>query len=355
MSTTQKQEQAKPIKAFYRVGEFKQEVLDEREKILSRGFDIGFESAKPYINLKKGYTSYLYSFPFSGKTAFIFDTYMYIAKKYGIKIGIYSPEAGGKNALVAYLVQVYLGKKLHGIGAQKATDKEWEEALIFIDSHFVLLDPKLIGKDKIEFSATEMFNQIYMAQKEYDWKIDLLCCDPYNMLSKTAEERKKTIADFSLENLTYINHVAREMDMHIQIAMHLAGDDHMKEDKETGIEYYRKPQASRTANGQSVHRVMQIGMGIWRCPEGVIETSTGLPYPANATDYFVQKNKVQGAGSVGTWRLFYDEVRQKFYEVIGGVKYFCGEFEEKGLKKETSKPLDTITPVDFSKLSESPF
>lgn len=342
-------------KAYFRAGEFKEQVLEERESVLSRGFEIGFESAKEYINLKKGFSSFLYAMPYSGKTAFVFDVYMYIAKKYNIKIGIYSPEAGGKSALTAYLVQVYLGKKLHGSNAQKATDKEWLEALDFIDNHFILLDPKLIGREKIEFSATEMFNQIYLAQKEYNWKVDLLLCDPYNMLSKTKEERSKTLADFTLESLTYINHVAREMDMHVQIAMHLR-DEEMVVDKETGIEYFKKPHPSKCANGQSVYRVMQTGMGIWRVPSGVIEKATGVPYPDNCTDFFVQKNKVQGAGSVGSFRLYYNDDEQRFYEIIAGKKYRVGEYEAEQNKK--SKPTQSaIQPnVEFMKeLDDAPF
>lgn len=322
------------VKAYYRVGEFRQEVLDDREAVLSRGFELGFESAKEYLNLKKGFSSFIYAHPYSGKTAFVFDTYMYIAKKYGIKIAIYSPEAGGRTALTSYLVQVYLGKKLHGSNGKTATDQEWGEALDFIDNHFILLDPKLIGKDKIEFSATEMFNQVYLAQKEYGWKIELLLCDPYNMLSKTKEERSKTLADYTLESLTYMNHVAREMDIHIQVAMHLR-DEEMIVDKETGVEYFKRPHPSKCANGQSVYRVMQTGMGIWRCPSGVMEKSTGLPYPDNCTDLFVQKNKVQGAGSIGSFRLYYSDEEQRFYEIIAGKKYYCGEYEKRN-KKSTS-------------------
>lgn len=340
------------VKAFYRAGEFKQDILDSRDEILESGFDIGFESAKEFINFKKKFVQYLYAFPFSGKTALMFDIYMHIAKKYKEKIAIYSPEAGGKNFLVAYLVQVYLGKKLHGSRRQKATDKEWEEAINFIDNHFVLLDPKLIGKEKLEFSATEMFNQVYLAEKEYGWKIGFLLCDPYNMLGKTKEERQKTLADFTLESLTYINHVADAMNMNIVVAMHLR-DEEMVTDKDTGIEYFRKPHPSKCANGQSVHRVMQIGLGIWRCPSGVIDASTGMEYPEYSTDVFIQKNKVQGAGGVGQFRLYYDEIKQRFYEIIVGKRYYCGEYEAEQEKKKNSKPktVDTIQPnYNFTKI-----
>lgn len=323
-------------KAYYRAGEFKQETLDARVKTFERGFDIGFHTAYNYLSLKKKFVSYVYAFPFSGKTSLIFDIYMHIAKKYDIKIAIYSPEAGGKVALLSYLVQVYLGKKMHGVNAQYTTDEEWEEAIAFIDNHFVLLAPKLIGKDKVVFDTKEMFNQVYQAEKDYGWKIEILLADPYNQLSKNDEERRKTIADFTLENLTYINHVADEMDMHVQIAMHLKEEDSIV-DKDTGIEYMGKPYPNKLANGQSCWRAGQTMLGLHRLPAGVIEKTTGAPYPENATDIHIQKQKIFGAGEVGSFRLFYDDSRQKFYELIGGKAYYCGQYEAETSANPTSQ------------------
>lgn len=324
-------------KVYHRAGEFKQEILDNRTITFERGFDTGFHSAFKYLSLKKKFTSYIYAFPFSGKTSFVFDIYMYIAKKYDTKIAIYSPEAGGKSHLVSYLVQVYLGKKLHGHNKQEATDKEWLEAIDFIDNHFLLLVPKLIGKNKVLFDSREMFNQVHQAQQEYGWNIELLLVDPYNQLSKSDEERRKTIADFTLENLTYINQVADEMDMHIQIAMHLRDEDSIV-DKDTGVEYMPKPFPNKIANGQSVWRAGQTMLGLHRLPTGVTEKATGFPYPANGTDILVQKNKVFGAGDTGSFRLFYDEDRQKFYEAINGKNYYCGEYEASISQPNPLKP-----------------
>ena len=329
------------IKAYYRVSEFQQDVLDKREESFERGFEIGFQSAFDFINLKKGFTSYVYADPFSGKSSFVIDTYMYIAKRYSATIAIYSPESGGKEALVSYLVQVYLGKKLHGREQQKASDKEWIEALSFIDKHFIILAPKAVGKDAVEFTTKEMFRQLQTACKEYECKIDILLIDPITMLRKDEDDRKKSIADYILDNLYYINHIAQEWKMHIQIAMHTADSDTIV-DKETGIEYKGKPYPSRLHNGQNVFRTGQLMMGLWRCPAGVIEKGTGVPYPENATEYLVQKNKILGAGEVGTFRLYFDTSRQKFYEFIGGRKYYCGEYQERNnpVPKQQQKDED---------------
>lgn len=317
--------ESKKIKAYYRVNEFQQSVLASRDKISEKGFDVGFHSAKDIYNLKKKSTSYYYSAPFSGKTSYVIDTYIHMAKKYGAKFGIYSPEGGDKNSLVAYLAQTYMGKMLHGSNAQTATDKEWLEALEFIDNHFIILAPKVIGEEAINFTAQEMFKQLADACKEYRWRLDVILCDPFTMLKKSEEDRKKSIADYVLDVLYYINHIADAWDVHIQIVMHVSDTDTII-DKKSGVEYIPKPYPSKLHNGQNVWRTGQLMVGIWRCPEGV-EDNHGIPYPANTTEILVQKNKIQGAGRIGSFRLHYDVDRQKFYEIIEGRKYYCGEYE----------------------------
>lgn len=346
-------------KAYYRVSEFQQEVLDKRTETFERGFEIGFYSAYNYLNLKKKFTSYLYASPFSGKSSFVMDVYMHIARKYGAKIAIFSPESGGKEALVSYLVQVYLGKKLHGQEAKVAMDEEWLEALDFIDNHFLILDPKVVGADKVEFTAQEVFKQLKDAVKEYGWSLDILLLDPLTMIRKGEEDRKKSIADFVLDMLYYFNHIADAWNIHIQIAMHTADSDTIV-DKDTGIEYTPKPYPSRLHNGQNVFRTGQTMFGLWRCPAGVTEKKTGLPYPNDATDFLVQKNKILGAGDVGEFRLYYDVGAQKFYEIINGKKYYCGQYEEemnrkiKGeVKPSAMKPSLLFDKVELP--SDSPF
>lgn len=326
-------------KAYFRVSEFQKEVLDSRKIVFDRGYDVGFHTAKPYLSLKRKFTSFLYSHPFTGKTSFVFDIYMHIAKTYGAVIAIYSPESGGRSYLVSYLVQVYLGKKLHGEGQQVATDAEWLDALDFIDKHFILLAPKVVGKDKMEFTTEVLFEQIYNAEKEYGCKINILLIDPHTMLRKSESDRRKSISDYILDNLYYINHVADSMDLHIQIAMHLAAED-LITDKETGIEYMGKPYPSKIHNGMNVWRTAQTMFGLWKCPSGVIDKSTGYQYPEEATDFMVQKNKVFGAGEVGTFRLYYDKLSQKHYEIVGGKKYYCGEYDNPTAKPE----LKQLTP-----------
>lgn len=334
-------------KNYFRVSERKEKILNDRKKNLERGFEIGYYSAHEYINLKKGTTSYIYAFPFSGKTSWLFNILMYIAKRYGTKIAIYSPETGSDSALVTFLVQVYLGKKLHGRDGQEATDAEWLEALDFIDNHFVILDPVLIGVNKITFSAKEMFKQVTIAEREYGWNVEIVVVDPYNLLARGEGEKSKPISEYTLENLSYINQVAEVLDKHIMIAMHLRDEEPIV-DKESGEEYMPKPYPNKIHNGQSVWRAGQLMMGMWRTPTGAIEKSTGIPYEPYRTDFFVQKNKMLGAGEVGFFTLYYDVPSQRFYEIVDGVRYFCGEYEQRAIKQVKKSALKPNLNFDSS-------
>lgn len=314
-------------KIFYRVNEFKDEVLSSRELIFERGYLCGFHSGNEYISYKKGFTSYFYAHPFSGKTSFILDQMVYIATKYGCKIAIYSSEGGDKNVLVSALVQVVLGKKLHGSNKSIVSIDEWITAMDFIDKHFVIIDPDLVSKDAEKFSAKTAFNTVKLARKEYGWDIDIFVIDPFNYLMRDADQMKMSVADYTLDTLMFINKASHKMGLHTIICMHLRDDD-LIEDKETGVSYMPRPYPSKIMNGQNVWRAAQAMIGLWRLPETVMEKGTGYPYPTNGTDILIQKNKIFGSGKgKGEFRLFFDDNKQKFYEEIDYKRYYIGEYE----------------------------
>jgi len=329
-------------KIYFRANEFKKDILDNRDKVFERGYLCGFHTGNDFISYKKGFTSYYYAHPFQGKTSFVLDQLVYIATKYNSRIAVYSPEGGDKKVLISAIVQVFLGKKLHGRNKKIVTIDEWEEALNFIDKHFVIIDPKLTSKDSVKFTGREAFNTLYKAEKEYGWKIDVFLLDPFNYLMKDNEQMKMSIADFTLDSLMFINQASKESDIHTIICMHLRDDD-LVVDKDTGIEYMPRPYPSKIMNGQNVWRAGQCMIGIWRTPSGVFSKKEGGIYPDNRTDIIIQKNKIFGSGEVGEFSISFDDSRQKFYEVIDGVKYYIGEYEAK-FNSENPKQQLTLKP-----------
>lgn len=338
-------------KVFYRANEFKDSLLGFKDKAFERGYLTGFKTLDEYMSFKVGFTTYLYAYPHVGKTIFMNDILIHMAKRYGIKMCVYSPEAGKKEYLTLTMMQTYIAKKMHGENKQIITDEEWVSARDFIDAHFVILDPPKRSKRKkfndldfMRFSFDAAFNEVHKAQKEYGWNIEMLVVDPFNHMERKQEDDRMQTQDFVLNTLLFVNEASEEMGLHTTIVNHLRDTERIT-DKDTGIEYYPKPFPSENRGGTSWWQAGYQMAGLFRCPSGVIEKATGVPYPDDCTDVLVQKSKPFGAGKLGSVRLFFDDSKQRLYEVIDGHKFYAGEYELAfGDVPEEMKPKSAIQP-----------
>lgn len=312
-------------KKYFRVNEFKDEVYSSQDESFSKGWSCGWMIGDDNMSFKRGYTTYLYGHPGSGKTVFITEILLHLAKNKGLNVCIYSPETGAKHEIVWNLIQVYTGKRLYGKSAHRITKPEIEKAMEFINKHFIILEHNPFGKDGLSrFTAKDIFNQVHLASKEYNMNIDVLCIDPFNLLDREVDDDRKAIQDYVLGTLSFINAASKKMKLHTILVAHLAGDDLMV-DKDTGIEYMPKPHPSKLAGGQSFWRAGYQMIGLWRQPYGMLDKS-GYAYKENAMNVMVQKTKPLGVGKVGHYELFYDTDTHTLYENFGGKKFRCGEW-----------------------------
>lgn len=337
-------------KVFYRANEFKEQILQAKEKTFERGYLPGFRTLDDFMSFKRGYTTYLYAFPHTGKSVFMSDLLIHQAKRYNNKIAIFSPEFGKKESLIHSLVQTFVGKKMYGENKQFVSDDEWIHAMDFIDNHFVILDPpkksrrKDAGLDFDHFNLEAAFNEVFKAKKQYGWDISLFVIDPMNHMEKSDIDRKKQTADYVLDSLMFVNEASETLNLHTIIVNHLRDAERIT-DKETGIEYYPKGYPGDLLGGQNNWRAGQQMINLHRNPAGVIEKSTGIPYPECSTEVLIQKSKPHSAGKVGDVRLYFDDFSQKFYEIVDGHKFFAGEYELKfGDVPEEMKPKSAIQP-----------
>lgn len=311
-------------KKYHKVSEFHQDVLDAQHTTFEKGWSCGWDCGEDNISFKRGYTTYLYSHPHQGKTVFITEILLHLAKNEGLNICIYSPETGGKKEIVWNLIQVYTGKRLYGKSAHKISAKEIDDAMDFIDKHFIILEHNPFANGTIErFTVKDIFNQVHMAQKAYDRKVDVLCIDPFNLLDRELEDDRKQIADYVLSTLGFINAASLKMGLHTILVAHLAGEE-LISDKDTGIEYMPKPHPSKLAGGQSFWRAGFQMIGIWRQPFGCLD-KRGFAYPENSMQILTQKTKPIGVGKLGSFEIFYNTENHTLYETHGDKKYRCGE------------------------------
>ncbi len=321
-------------KKFFKASEFEDEVHSSVNETFEKGWSCGWECGDDYMSFKEGFTSYIYAHPHQGKTVFVTEILIHLAKNEGKMICIYSPETGSKKDIVWNLIQVYTGKRMYGKGAYKISKQEIDDALFFINKHFVILEhnpfEKKEDKQFARFTVRDIFNQVSLAQKEYNCKIDVLCIDPFNLLDRELEDDRKAIQDYVLSTLSFINSASKTMKMHTILVAHLAGAE-LITDKDTGIEYMPKPHPSNLAGGQSFWRAGYQMVGLWRPPFGVVDKKTGYSFPDNALRIFVQKTKPFGVGKIGMFEIFYDTDTHTLYETYGEVRFRCGELSKRGI------------------------
>jgi hypothetical protein len=251
-------------KKYFRANEFKDDVYASQNETFEKGWSCGWSCGDDFVSFKKGFTSYVYSHPHQGKTVWVTESLIHLAKNENLTICIYSPETGGKKEVVWNLIQVYTGKRLYGKGAHKITTQEIDVALEFINEHFIVLEHNPFAKGVLErFTVRDIFNQVHLAEKDYNKKVDVLCVDPFNLLDRELDDDRKAIQDYVLSTLSFINSASKKMGLHTILVAHLAGEE-LIVDKDTGIEYMPKPHPSKLAGGQSFWRAgfQMIGLNI---------------------------------------------------------------------------------------------
>ena len=312
-------------KKYFRANEFKDDVYASQNETFEKGWSCGWSCSDDFLSFKKGFTSYVYSHPHQGKTVWVTESLIHLAKNENLTICIYSPETGGKKEVVWNLIQVYTGKRLYGKGAHKITTQEIDVALEFINEHFIVLEHNPFAKGVLErFTVRDIFNQVHLAEKDYNKKVDVLCVDPFNLLDRELDDDRKAIQDYVLSTLSFINSASKKMGLHTILVAHLAGEE-LIVDKDTGIEYMPKPHPSKLAGGQSFWRAGFQMIGLFREPYGILKRD-GFPYLENCMQVLVQKTKPFGVGKLGMFQVFYDTETHTLYESFGEKKYRCGAF-----------------------------
>jgi len=350
-------------KKYFRVKEFTQEIYDSQHETFSKGWSCGWDIGDDIISFKEGHSTYIYAHPGEGKTVFITESLVHLARNEKKVVCIYSPETGKRKDIVWTLIQVYAGKRLYGKNAYKITREEIDEAINFIDEWFVILEhDSLADKSDPKFTAKDIFNQVHSAQKEYNKKINVLCIDPFNFLDKELEDERKTIQDYVLDVLKFINAATAKMKLHTMLIAHLR-DEPLITDKDTGVEYMPKPFPSKLGGGTSFWRAGYQMIGLWREPFGLID-KTGMPYNESCTQVICQKSKPLGIGKKETFKLFFNEDTHSLYEKFGDYTYKCGEKAkefENTINKYNMPPMPTSSwheqksPLKDKEELDSPF
>ena len=292
-------------KFVYTAKELKGNLTTLRKEGVKKGAWTGFDSLFDKYSMKKGSTTYIYAGAHQGKSQFGFELMMNLAQYSDWKWAIYSPETGSPTEVFAELMWVYLRKPFLVNDHLTATDEETEQAFEFINEHFYIIDSGLQ-----DLSIEGFYTAVQEIEQEHFIEIDGCFVDPFTEIKTDVSSGVRD--DIAIgQILTRIRKHSAERDYHTIVTVHTK---HQQAKYKNGVPYVDKPTMNDIAGGMQWSRKGMMVINVWRCPFG-LEDGNGVPYEANQVEITVVKAKPKIVGKLGKVTLYYDKMKNRYYEL----------------------------------------
>lgn len=298
-----------------------------------RGEDTGFKTFDELYSLKQGTFTMILAAPHHGKSELCFEILFNQASKYGKKSLIYSPETGSVEDIYAEFIHKYLGKNIYLSMPGHATDKEFYQAIEWIDYHFSVVD-----SDEKAYSFEDLTKLVTDES--------IILSDPYNELKHDMSSYNGRQDIYIEELMGEIRRYCKKNNKHCLQTLHPA---HQQIVVENGIRHYPMPMAREAAGGQANLRKAMTWINMWR-PQKGLTNEHGIPYEDNEALITIEKAKPKGVAKKGTCSLYFDWNRSRYYEKINGQPYYAFEHEK---EQHITKPPELAPNMEF--LESSPF
>jgi len=317
------------------------ELNDLRNNGVQRGKSVGWDwSLFPYT-VKEGSTTYIGAAPASGKTEFWFEILLNLSCLHGWKHIIFSPETGEPKDIYSELCHKFVGKPYLGEGRMDETEKAYAE--MFIDEHFIIIDP--VDED---LTIDMFYKKVEDIENELGTKFNTTTIDPWNELTENYVPADLGREDKYLSRiLGTVRKNARKTNRHNCIVTHVRDQAMLTQNN---IRYFPMAHARDFAGGQVWYRKGMSVLIPWRPPVGLMDDN-GRPYDNNQMVLNISKTKPKGTSKNGTYNLHYDLQRSRYYVDDFGKRVYAnrGEYEPKILDKpkEVIQPnlaFDDVTP-----------
>jgi hypothetical protein len=294
---------------YKRLTNVNNELFDIRLQKDVRGKSIGWDwDILPYT-IKEGCTTYIGSAPASGKTELWFEILINLSCLHNWNHVIFSPETGSSAEIFAELCYKYVGKP-YVQGQNSMTNSEQIVAEMFINEHFIVIDP--IDED---LTITKFYDLVDEIEKKEGIKIHTTTIDPWNELTEEFLPSDLGREDKYLSRiLGTVRKNARKTGRHNCVINHVR-DQPMVSSKTiagTDISYFPMPSARDFAGGQVWFRKGLSVLIPWRPPYGLLD-SDGNGAEKNEVHLKVAKSKPKGVSKNGVYKLYLDLDKYQFY------------------------------------------
>lgn len=294
---------------YNRLTSLNTEMFDIRQKKDIRGKSIGWDWDMLPYTIKEGCTTYIGSAPASGKTELWFEILINLSCLHNWNHVIFSPETGSSAEIFAELCYKYIGKP-YVQGQNSMTNSEQIVAEMFINEHFIVIDP--IDED---LTITKFYELVDEIERKEGMKIHTTTIDPWNELTEEYLPSDLGREDKYLSRiLGAVRKNARKTGRHNCVINHVR-DQPMVSSKTiagTDISYFPMPSARDFAGGQVWFRKGLSVFIPWRPPYGLMD-SDGVGAEKNEVHLKVAKSKPKGVSKNGTYKLYLDLDKYQYY------------------------------------------
>jgi len=289
---------------IYKAEDVRDSLNTLRNEGVKKGAWTGFDSLFDKYSMKKGSTTYIYAGAHQGKSQFGFELMVNLAQYSGWKWAVYTPETGSPTEVFAELLWVYLRKPFLINEHIMATDEEKEAAMAFINEHFYLVDSGLQ-----DLSIEGFYTAVETIEDDNFITIDGCMIDPFTEIRTDITSGVRD--DIAIgQVLTKVRKHSAERNYHTIVTVHTK---HQQAKYKNGIPYVDVPTMNDIAGGMQWSRKGMMVLNVWRCPYG-LEDENGIPYEQNQVKITVVKAKPKIVGKLGSVTLFYDKMKNRYYE-----------------------------------------
>jgi len=289
---------------IYKAEDVRDSLSTLRNEGVKKGAWTGFDSLFDKYSVKKGSTTYIYAGAHQGKSQFGFELMMNLAEYSDWKWAVYTPETGSPTEVFAELLWVYLRKPFLINEHLTATDEETEKAISFINEHFYIIDSGLQ-----DLSVEGFYTAVEQIEEDNFITIDGCMIDPFTEIKTDVSSGVRD--DIAIgQVLTKVRKHSAEKDYHTIVTVHTK---HQQAKYKNGVPYVDKPTMNDIAGGMQWSRKGMMVVNVWRCPYG-LEDGNGVPYEPKQVEITVVKAKPKIVGKLGTVTLYYDKMKNRYYE-----------------------------------------
>jgi len=296
-------------RGVYKAEHFADEVLHDYEFGIEPGESIGWTSLNDLYRIKRRQWSVITGIPSHGKSTFLDNVMVNLAKSKHWKFLICSPENQPIERHIESLVEIYSGKQFchpaqlhpqhigHGI-----TEDELGEAMLFVNTHFRFICP-----EETDFNIDYILElaQTIKNDPEAGLDFDGFVLDPYNELEhKRPPGMSET--EYISQVLSKWRRFCRSANVHGWLVAHPAKLKEIQQvvtDAKTPKKY-QKPSLYDIAGSAHWRNKADMGVVVYR----------NIGEKPETTEIDVQKVRFRECGSLGQADLRYDFLCNRFVE-----------------------------------------